>query len=169
VTIDLSVLTVMVSLLFNISTGMPEDSDMDQLYCVALNAYHEARGEDFNELLAVSQVVMNRVDDPHYPDDACAVVTEGPTRASWRDPDVDVPIRNRCQFSWYCDGKSDAVYNLQAWGDCVVASYLVYYGLVNNAVGEATHYFAHNKVVPAWSNDMVVTKVFDGHTYLRRK
>ena len=107
--VDFSAFSVLVSTIMQL-TIVPVEVDsphMEDVFCVALNAYHEARGEDFNELLAVSQVVMNRVDAHDYPDTACDVVTQGPTRPSWNDPDVLVPRRHRCQFSWWCDGRSE--------------------------------------------------------------
>ena len=94
-----------------IANGDPVDFH-EELYCLSLNAYHEARGVNFDEMLAVSQVVMNRVDRSAY-GSVCEVITEGPVRESWRTRQDDTlsdeervyyPIRHKCQFSWYCDG-----------------------------------------------------------------
>ena len=52
-------------------------------------------------------VVLNRVNDDRFPNTICEVVKQGPTRKSWKDPTVKIPIKHRCQFSWFCDGKSD--------------------------------------------------------------
>ncbi len=88
----------------------------EALFCLALNAYHEARNQDIRGMVAVSQVVINRVESDLFPDDVCEVVMQGPTRESWKtrqyeyieeEDRVYYPIRHRCQFSWYCDGKSD--------------------------------------------------------------
>ena len=40
----------------------------EALFCLALNAYHEARNQDIRGMVAVSQVVMNRVESDLYPD-----------------------------------------------------------------------------------------------------
>jgi hypothetical protein len=61
--------------------------------CLALNMYHEARGQGIAGELAVTAVVLNRVNDKRYPDTICEVVEEGPTRASWKDPKVRYPIK----------------------------------------------------------------------------
>ena len=61
--------------------------------CLALNMYHEARGQGIAGELAVTAVVLNRVNDKRYPDTVCEVVEEGPTRASWKDPKVRYPIK----------------------------------------------------------------------------
>ena len=75
--------------------------------CLAMNMYHEARNQGTAGVLAVTAVVLNRVHDDRFPDTICEVVEQGPTRSSWKDPTIRYPIKNRCQFSWYCDGISD--------------------------------------------------------------
>ena len=84
-----------------------------QAVCLANNMYHEARSQGLAGQLAVSLVVLNRVKDSRYPNTICEVVHQGPVRESWKTKGKDVadsernyyPIRHRCQFSWYCDGK----------------------------------------------------------------
>jgi spore germination cell wall hydrolase CwlJ-like protein len=50
---------------------------MTSLMCVALAIYFEARGEPLAGQIAVAQVIKNRIQDPRYPADACAVVKQG--------------------------------------------------------------------------------------------
>ena len=111
----------------------------EALFCLALNAYWEARNQDMEGMIAVSQVVMNRVESEYYPDDVCEVVFQGPTRPSWKDPSIDIPVRHRCQFSWYCDGKSDNIptKDSEAWNSARLAAYGVYTERVNNLVGDS--------------------------------
>ena len=78
-----------------------------EVTCLADNIYFEARNQGLAGQLAVVNVVVNRVADSRYPDTICEVVKQGPTRLSWKGTGELIPIRNRCQFSWYCDGKSD--------------------------------------------------------------
>lgn len=47
-----------------------------ELTCLALNVYHEARGEPMAGQLAVAEVTMNRVASPRYPATICEVVYE---------------------------------------------------------------------------------------------
>ena len=68
--------------------------DGESRHCVALTMYWEARGEGRKGMLAVGSVVLNRVDDDRFPDSACGVVYQG----------GETPP---CQFSWWCDGRSD--------------------------------------------------------------
>ena len=61
--------------------------------CLAEAIYFEARGEVEEGQVAVAQVVLNRVKNPSYPDSICGVVYQNKHK------------RNRCQFSYACDGK----------------------------------------------------------------
>ena len=80
-----------------------------QLTCLAKNIYFEARNEPFVGQFAVALVTLNRVHDTAFPNTVCEVVYEGHHTAS------GFPKRDRCQFSWYCDGFSDEVRNQRAW------------------------------------------------------
>jgi spore germination cell wall hydrolase CwlJ-like protein len=72
--------------------------------CLALALYWEARGEGSQGMLAVSSVVLNRVEDERFPDSVCGVVYEGGESPP-------------CQFSWWCDGKSDDPTNPEKWSE----------------------------------------------------
>jgi spore germination cell wall hydrolase CwlJ-like protein len=74
----------------------------DPAHCLALTLYWEAKSEGPDGMLAVAAVVLNRVAHPRFPDSICAVVTEG----------GETPP---CQFSWWCDGRSDRPVEPQAW------------------------------------------------------
>ena len=87
--------------------GMLMGVTHEEVTCLAENMYYEARNQSFAGQLAVSNVVMNRVADDRYPDTICEVVKQGPVRPSWKGTGEMIPVRNRCQFSWWCDGKSD--------------------------------------------------------------
>ena len=45
-----------------------------ELGCLALNIYHEGRGESAKGQSAIAAVTMNRVASKHYPDSICEVV-----------------------------------------------------------------------------------------------
>ena len=83
--------------------------------CLALNMYHEARGQGTAGLLAVSSVVMNRVKDERFPNTICEVIKQAQTKPSWKDKTKMIPIRDKCQFSWFCDGKSDDPKNIKQY------------------------------------------------------
>ncbi|MGH8221758.1 MAG: cell wall hydrolase [Woeseiaceae bacterium] len=73
-----------------------------QQECMALAMYWEARGEGRRGMEAVGWTIRNRVHSPHFPSTPCEVVYEGGERPG-------------CQFSWYCDGKSDRPRDRDSW------------------------------------------------------
>ena len=66
----------------------------EQLRCMALNIYHEARSDSTLGQEAVGMVTMNRVYSDKYPDTICDVVYQSHLNSK------GAPIRNKCQFSW---------------------------------------------------------------------
>jgi len=107
-------------------------------------------------------VVMNRVKDNRYPDNVCDVVTQGPTY-SWKP---DFPVRHRCQFSWYCDGKSDKVKDEKAWQEAMRIAHGVYYGNLDDFVEGATHYHA-TYVLPEWADSKTPIVQIGDHIFYR--
>jgi N-acetylmuramoyl-L-alanine amidase len=78
--------------------------DAKSQQCLAMALYWEARGEGREGMLAVSSVVLNRIEDERFPDSVCGVLQEGGESPP-------------CQFSWWCDGKSDAPTNQTTWSE----------------------------------------------------
>ena len=77
-----------------------------EAFCLAKNIYFEAGNQPLAGKLAVAHVVRNRVEDSQFPDTYCGVIYDVKEwRTSWRGNKV--PVIGMCQFSWYCDGKSD--------------------------------------------------------------
>ena len=152
----------------------PEDKSAS-IKCLAMNMYHEARGQGSAGLLGVSSVVMNRVRDKRFPNTICEVVYQGPTRESWKTrqtPDPNdakfYPIKNRCQFSWYCDGKSDEPNrNSKAWSNAIRHASIIMTETINIDVTDgATHYHA-SYVRPAWAKTKKRTTRIDKHIFYR--
>ena len=56
--------------------SLTQRDDNQQVACLALNVYHEARGEPLAGQYAVAEVTMNRVASPRYPNTVCEVVYE---------------------------------------------------------------------------------------------
>tara|TARA_B100000424_G_C22945216_1_gene503062 strand:+ start:2217 stop:2774 length:558 start_codon:yes stop_codon:yes gene_type:complete len=153
-----------------IGSTFSSDVPPKELYCLAANSYFEARGETFDGKIAVAQVVINRVKSKNYPNTICEVVQQGPIRESWKtrkitglpeEERIYYPIKNRCQFSWYCDGASDIIPMVRKngkpnlittamWRDSVFAAVLVSTNKVKSLVGPSTHYYAYKKVTPHW-------------------
>ena len=134
----------------------------EQAMCMALNIYYESRSDNLAGQYAVADVVLNRVHDDRYPDTVCEVITQGPVKESWKtkqDPDLPEedreynPIRHLCQFSWYCDGKSDNPADETGWAQAqYVAGAILYSDKYRGITEGATHYHA-TYVKPRWARD----------------
>ncbi len=111
-----------------------------EIKCLALNIYHEARGEPPEGQLAVAHVVLNRTSDTRFPNHVCDVVKDGGEK-----------IRYRCQFSWWCDGRSDAATDRAAWRASRKTAWAVLSGRVTDPTSGALWYHA-NYVRPDWAD-----------------
>ena len=154
----------------------PEDKSAS-IKCLALNMYHEARGQGSAGLLAVSSVVMNRVRDKRFPNTICGVIYQGPTRESWKtrqtsDPNDAkfYPIKNRCQFSWYCDGRSDEPKDKKTYKRILTIAKSIVYNDINfiDITDGATFYHA-DYVKPAWAKVKTRTTRIGNHIFYRWK
>lgn len=123
-----------------------------QAHCLALAIYYEARGESEDGQIAVSQVILNRVDSKRYPNTICGVVFQN---AHWR---------NRCQFSFACDGKPERPRNAKVWASSKLLARQMLCGpecsgelldppAAKGRMRHATHYHA-TYVRPGWSRRM---------------
>ena len=145
--------------------------------CLALNMYHEARDQGSAGLLGVSSVVLNRVKDERFPDTICEVVEQGPTRESWKTRQkknispilrVYYPIRNKCQFSWYCDGKSDVPQEAKTYKRLLTIAQAIVYNKFDfiDITGGALFYHA-DYVKPAWARTKVKTVEIQDHIFYK--
>lgn len=110
-----------------------------EVHCLALNIYFEARSEPAAGQRAVGHVVMNRVAHPAYPDSVCKVVQQGGEEVLYG-----------CQFSWWCDGRSDRPRNKKAWDESLRLAWEIYLGLSQDTTDGALWYHA-TYVKPYWS------------------
>jgi len=136
--------------------------------CLAQNIYWESRNQPVKGMLAVAMVTRNRVLDNRFPHTYCEVVHEGPTRPSWKDPKKYYPVKNRCQFSWYCDGKAENVPSADAdlYYFIKGMAYKIYFGNEKDITYGATHYHA-DYVKPAWAESKTRTIKVGAHIFYR--
>ena len=130
--------------------------------CLAMNLYHETRGETLAGNIAVGYVTMNRVADKRYPDTICGVVHQ----AKYHGWDLVNPIRHRCQFSWYCDGISDNPQDGKAMLESVILAQHIIAGTVTDISEGATHYHG-TYVNPYWAGDMTVVLEIGQHIFYK--
>ena len=136
----------------------------EDLDCLAKNIYFEARDQGTASHVAVSLVVLNRVNDPRYPNTICEVIYQGPTY-SWKP---DFPVRNKCQFSWYCDGKSDKPKELEAWNEALKIASLIlsHKSYLLDFTEGSTHYHATH-IKPHWAAHLTRIAQIEGHIFYR--
>jgi spore germination cell wall hydrolase CwlJ-like protein len=110
--------------------------------CLANAVYFEARDEPVRAQVAVAQVVLNRAFSPYYPNDVCGVVYQNSNR------------HLACQFTFACDGKSEAIKEPDAWDRArKIAAETLDGKLWMPDVAKSTHYhddWAH----PNWVREM---------------
>ena len=130
--------------------------------CLTKAIYHEARGEPEAGQWAVAQVIINRVKHHKYPNSVCDVVYQNAHKA------------NRCQFSFACDGKSDAGGN----GNRIVRVSWVKAGLIANHVfkqyqleksvdllPDTTLFYHATRVQPTWASAYQPVKKIGAHIF----
>ena len=124
------------------------------IFCLAINIYHEARSEPLAGQLAVGFSTMNRVADPRYPDTICGVVYDAKYNELSKHP-----IKHRCQYSWFCDGKSDQPTEEKALSRATTLAKHIIEGSAGLDFTEgSTHYHA-SYVSPDWSSPKYMTKI----------
>jgi len=129
------------------------------LVCLALNIYHEARGEPLAGRIAVTEVVLNRTNSPKFPDTICEVVKEGYYYQGH-------PIKNKCQFSWWCDGKSDKPTDKIQWAESInLAKAMLDKNHVD--ITEGSLYYHSTKVNPYWAKHYSKTVKINNHIFYR--
>ena len=152
--------------------------DVDEARCLAENIYHEARNQGTAGWLAVAAVTLNRVTDRRFPNTICEVVFQAETTESWRTKSKDVPdieriyypVRHRCQFSWYCDGKPDDINQLGIYMDIMQFSKILLTSRVMmfDITDGATFYHA-DYVMPSWAKSKIKTIEIGDHIFYRWK
>lgn len=124
-----------------------------QQECMALAMYWEARGEGRRGMEAVGWTVLNRVNSPHFPSTPCAVVFEGGERPG-------------CQFSWYCDGKSDRPRDRESWQRAMQVAGDLLERPGADPTGGALFFHATSIRTP-WRRPRVRTARIGGHVFYR--
>lgn len=143
------------------SAGMylgQKEFHVNELECLALNVYHETRAMSLADAHAVSDVVLNRVESARYPNTICEVVHQGYKKGS-----------RSCQFSWYCDGKSDTPKDENAWERSRKFARDMYLFQMFRGITEgATHYHA-TYVKPYWAPSLDRVAQIGAHIFYREK
>lgn len=142
--------------------GLFTAEDKPEMWCLAQNVYYEARSSNRADRLSVADVVINRVQHTSYPNTICGVVKQG---KQYADGSM---IRHQCQFSWYCDGKSDWPTNMDAWVEAQQVAYsMMTFGDFVGITEGATHYHA-KYVSPDWARHFTLIGRIGEHIFYRQ-
>ncbi len=132
----------------------PDPKRNSQLDCLAEALYFEARGESVKGQFAVADVILNRVESPLFPKTVCGVVRQGESNG------------RGCQFSYRCDGRSDAIRDSAAYAELRKVAALSMQGVGNDLTEGATFYHARS-ARPSWSKKFPQTASIGAHRFYR--
>ena len=136
-----------------LSRPAPTRSGAD-FVCLKEAIYHEARGEDIAGQFAVAEVILNRVDSDRYPGSICGVVHQ------------NAHMRNACQFSYACNGRSRAMRDETARAIAAQIADLMMSGAARELTDGATHFHA-TWVSPSWARTYTRTAQIGAHIFYR--
>ena len=173
---------------YEVETGVSVNET--ELKCMAENIYFEGRAEPMIGKIAIGHVVMNRIEDKRFPDTICGVVHQGPVRESWKtkkDPTlakedrIYYPRKNRCQFSWWCDGQKDIIWatymngeviesNMTAWRDSIhVALFVMNRDYRNGSNPRCGVLLQPSHRESKLGNDLQETAMIGNHRFMKDK
>lgn len=135
-------------------TKQPVVNGGSEWQCLTQALYFEARGETFEGLVAVAEVILNRVDSAKFPDTVCGVVNQGTGK------------RHRCQFSFTCDGQPEHVGNRRLYNQMGKVAKVMMDGAPRSLTGGATYYHT-TAVNPRWAGRFLHTAQIGVHRFYR--
>lgn len=121
----------------------------EEMRCLAVAVYYEAKGEPLEGQLAVAQVILNRRDSGRFASSLCGVVYQ------------------RGQFSFTWDGRPDSPSNSAMWQTAQAIAMIAAADDWREIVPDATHFHAR-RVAPGWSKLQRVSAV-GNHVFYRMR
>jgi N-acetylmuramoyl-L-alanine amidase len=115
--------------------------------CLAEAIYFEARGTSREGQAAVAHVVLNRAESPKFPSSVCGVIAD------------------RCQFSYRCNGRSNAPSDRRAHTEALRIAEAVLAGAPDPTNGAL--FFHSSRVAPGWVNTRRRVGAFGGNIFYR--
>ncbi|MBU2640826.1 MAG: cell wall hydrolase [Gammaproteobacteria bacterium] len=125
----------------------------DAITCLARTIYWEAKGEGVAGMEAIANVVMNRLGHEGFPNKICDVVRQGHEQGA-------------CQFSWWCDGRSDDVEEDKSYAIAKEISRKALNRQLTDRTSGAL-YFHQRKINPSWSAEYIRTVEIGEHVFYK--
>lgn len=151
----LNFLMILVLLVPNISQANTKEE------WLALNIYHEARGEGFVGKIAVGVVTLNRVGNDDFPDTIKEVITQ------------------KKQFSWYNNKKRSKKLNksmdMEAYNSCLTISTTIirlwdipeFKEFIGQTGIDSVKWYHKKNIHPYWARRMERLFVIENHVFYR--
>lgn len=154
--VSLMIALLTISILFSWLVANNNQAGRD-IHCLALNVYHEARGEPESGQYAVAQVTLNRVFSPRYPDTVCDAVYQ----QNWDR------IRKRMvgAFSW-TELEDLEQPKGKAWEGALMVAENSYYKRKPDLVWGAVFYHARY-IKPKWAKNKTAVASYGRHVFYR--
>jgi N-acetylmuramoyl-L-alanine amidase len=142
---------IFIAMCFSLITTNAAASDCDSVNVLALNMYHEARGEGLDGMIMVAEVTLNRVEHPSYPNSICGVVYQ------------------RRQFSWTHMRRDHTPREEESWETAVILAEEILSGEVETLATGATHFLNPDRVsrMPRWANEFEMVARIGNHNFYR--
>ena len=127
--------------------------DQRQIVCLAKNSYYEASSQSFVGMIAVDNVVINRVNSntTYFGPSPCKVIYQKHNKV--------------CQFSWVCSHraiKDQYIYSLS-----LLAAIDVYFSLSIKDYSNGALYYHAIYSHPAWAHKMKITTKIGDHIFMK--
>lgn len=135
-------------------SGFSQASEVDQYY-LAEALYFEARSESDESQHWIASVILNRREQIRYPNTIKEVVHEYKIRKG----------RKICQFSYYCDGKSDEMVDREEYKRAWINAGWALSGLLEDPTDGADHYYNPKLASPKWGPLLEDVMVSGNHVF----
>jgi N-acetylmuramoyl-L-alanine amidase len=142
-----TLVTCLAIMMGSVSNADPNQHSHSEFECLAMNIYHESRGEDFKGKMAVAHTTLNRVKSELFPDTICDVV--------WQ----------KKQFSWTKNGDLKIDKTDVEWLNSVLSTMVALYSTNGDLTNGALFFHANYIDKPSWAKKMEITLKHGGHTF----
>ncbi|WP_297845452.1 cell wall hydrolase [Pseudomonas sp.] len=125
----------------------------DAITCLSRTIYWEAKGGTAADMEDVANVILNRIGHEGFPGTICEVVKQGSEKKA-------------CQFSWWCDGRSDQVQEDDRYTIAKEIARKALNQQIKDRTGGAM-YFHDKKVHPSWAKEYIKTAETDTFVFYK--
>ena len=160
-----TLMTIVLLLSMFISREVQASDENGDRFCLAQNIYFEAGNQPFIGRFAVANVTLNRVNDLQFPNTICEVVYQTKSyKRSWTGEMI--PKRGMCQFSWYCDGKSDEPKYSVTWIESIRIADIALQSS-NFDVTEGSLWYHADYIYPYWADHLERVVTIENHIFYK--